>query len=55
MENLLIFGGRVIDPKNNRDGFFDLLITNGKISKIAKKIIPQKNFKLIPTQDAHVH
>lgn len=54
MENLLIFGGRVIDPKNNRDGFFDLLITKGKIAKISKKIIPQKNFKLIPAQDQWV-
>jgi len=36
--NLLIKGGRVIDPANDLDGAFDLLIENGKIAKIAKGI-----------------
>jgi len=34
----LIKNGRVIDPANKRDGIFDILIENGKISKVAKDI-----------------
>ncbi len=33
-KRIIIFGGRVIDPANNVDGFFDVEIENGKISKI---------------------
>ena len=60
----LIIGGRVIDPKNRRDGFFDILVENGKISKVEKNIKPAPNWNLIPAKglwlfpgliDAHVH
>jgi len=36
--NILIKGGRVIDPKNKIDAVMDILLENGKISKIAKNI-----------------
>ena len=36
--SILIKNGRVIDPANKRDGIFDILIENGKISKVAKDI-----------------
>lgn len=62
--NLLITNGRIIDPSNRRDGLFDLLIQNGKISKISKKIHPQKNDLTVSAKgcwilpgliDVHVH
>lgn len=61
---ILIQGGRLIDPANRRDGIFDLLISKNKIAKIAKKIPPPKNAKIISAKncwvlpgliDAHVH
>lgn len=33
-DKLLIKGGRLIDPKNDRDGIFDLLIEGGKIAAV---------------------
>lgn len=36
--NLLIKNGHVIDPKNNIDGIFDLLVIDGKIAKISDSI-----------------
>ena len=36
--SMLIKKGRVIDPANNRDGEFDILIENGKISKVGKDL-----------------
>lgn len=36
--NLLIKNGHVIDPKNNIDGIFDLLVVDGKIAKISESI-----------------
>ena len=35
---LLIQNGRVIDPANGRDGRFDILITDGTITKVAESI-----------------
>jgi hypothetical protein len=37
-KRILIFGGRVIDPANDVDGYFDVEIENGKISKIDEKL-----------------
>ena len=37
-KNLLIRGGRVIDPANNFDDVADVLIVDGKISAVAKNI-----------------
>lgn len=36
--NILIKGGRVIDPANKIDGVRDILIENGKIAKVGKNI-----------------
>jgi len=38
VDSILIKHGRVVDPANKRDGIFDILIEDGKISKVAKKI-----------------
>ncbi|MGH7788530.1 MAG: dihydroorotase [Candidatus Binatia bacterium] len=35
MPSLLISGGRVIDPANQRDGSFDVLVEDGRIARIA--------------------
>ncbi len=39
MNRILIKGGRVVDPGSNRDGKFDILITNNKITRVGKKIV----------------
>lgn len=38
MKKIILKNGRVIDPANNRDGFFDILIENGKIAEIETSI-----------------
>jgi dihydroorotase len=43
MNYLLIRGGRVIDPAQNIDGLLDVLISNGRISKIGKELPPQES------------
>jgi dihydroorotase len=35
---ILLKGGRVVDPANGRDGEFDLLIENGSIARIGKSL-----------------
>jgi dihydroorotase len=44
--NLLIKGGRVIDPANKIDKVMDILIEKGKVSRLGKGI-SSKNFRLI--------
>src|SRR4051812_38873404 len=64
--SILIKGGRVIDPSQNIDGEFDLLIEDGKISAIekpgqipasrAKEVIDAKSQWVLPGLiDIHVH
>ncbi len=61
--NLIIKGGRVIDPQNNIDEIFDLLIIDDKISQIDKNIsvdnatiIDATNKWVVPALiDLHVH
>lgn len=61
--SVLVKNGRVIDPANKRDGIFDILIENGKISKVEKnigkkagKIIDAENKIVTPGLiDMHVH
>ena len=61
--NLLIKGGRVIDPENKLDEICDILIEECRISKVAKnikteadKVIDAKNKIVIPgLVDMHVH
>ena len=35
---LLVKGGQVIDPANNRDDMLDILVEDGKISKIGRNL-----------------
>ena len=61
--DLLIKNGRVIDPANNLDGIFDILVEDSKISKVDKNIkaradsvIDASNKIVLPgIVDMHVH
>jgi len=62
--DLLLRGGRVIDPKNNRDGVMDVAIRAGKIAAVepsidparAKKSVDAKGLLVTPGLiDLHVH
>jgi len=61
--NLLIKGGRVVDPINNLDDILDILVEDNKISKVAKNIevnakqvIDAKDKIVMPgIVDMHVH
>ncbi|MFA6430756.1 MAG: dihydroorotase [Candidatus Margulisiibacteriota bacterium] len=64
MSSLLIKNGKVVDPSTKMDGNYDILIVNGKIAKIAKKIPASKNYKVIDAKglavtsgfiDMHTH
>ena len=64
MNNFFIIGGRVIDPANRRDGFFDVQVRDGKIGRVAKGIRAPKNAEILDARgmwvlpgfvDAHVH
>lgn len=48
--DLLIKGGRLIDPKNNVDGLMDVAITDGKVAKVAASIPAKDAKKVIPAQ-----
>lgn len=62
---ILIQNGYMIDPKSGREGNFDVLIENDKITKIGEKLsIPQEDCKVINAEglvvapglvDVHVH
>jgi dihydroorotase len=60
---LLIKNGRIIDPANNIDEVLDVLVENGKISKLAKNIPPNAKEIIDATNkivmpglvDMHVH
>lgn len=47
---LLIKNGRVIDPANKLDNILDILVDEGKISKIEKKIKAESISNLTPSQ-----
>jgi len=62
--NLIFTGARILDPQNHRDGNFDLLIINGKISKIEKMIRHPENCQKVQANglwimpgfvDVHAH
>ncbi len=64
MNSLLLTGGRVIDPANNFDSFADVLIVDGKISAVGKKLSAPKNCETLDASgkivcpgliDLHVH
>jgi len=61
---ILIRGGRVIDPANNRDGIFDVRIAGGQIAAIEARLDPIAGDRLADVTrmlvtpgwvDAHVH
>ncbi|HEX3019540.1 MAG TPA: dihydroorotase [Chitinispirillaceae bacterium] len=64
-EPVLIINGRLIDPVNNRDGIYHILIEDGKIKSVSDSIpalsssirtIDAKNKWIIPgLMDMHVH
>src|SRR5260221_9549165 len=62
--DLLLKGGRVIDPKNNRDGRFDVAIKAGRIAAVepsiaaatARKVVDVNGMLVTPGLiDLHVH
>lgn len=61
---ILIRGGRMIDPANNRDGVCDLRVAGGRVAAIAERIAPDSDDRVIDASgllvtpgwiDAHVH
>lgn len=64
-ESIAILNGRVIDPENNRDGIYHLLISDGKIHSISEvkpqltpaiRVIDAGNKWVVPgLMDMHVH
>ena len=64
MSQVLLQGGRVIDPANNRDENVDTLISNGKIHSLGNDLKPDDNCEIIDCSgevicpgliDLHVH
>ena len=64
MKPLLLQGGRVVDPSQNHDGVADVLIVNGRIDGIEKKIAPPETARVVDVTgkvvapglvDVHVH
>ncbi len=52
--SILIKGGRVIDPKNNRNEIVDVGIADGKIKKIAKNIDPKEARQVVDARGMYV-
>ncbi len=52
MARLLIHGGRVIDPSQDLDGAFDVLIEDGCVAKIDGRIKPPRDSREMETFDA---
>ena len=64
MNSLLLTGGRVVDPANHFDSFADVLIIDGKISAVGKKLSTPKGIEVFDAKgkivcpgliDLHVH
>ena len=61
---LWIRGGRVVDPSQGLDGFYDLLLEDGRISSLGDDLSPQGSFDVLAAEglvvvpglvDMHVH
>jgi dihydroorotase len=64
MNSLLLTGGRVVDPANKFDAIADVLIVDGKISAVGKKLSPPAGTEIFDAKgkivspgliDLHVH
>lgn len=51
MYDLLVKGGRVIDPSNQMDGNFDIAIKDGKIAAVEKEILEQRAKQVFDASD----
>lgn len=52
--SILIKGGYIVDPGNNREGVFDILIEEGKIAKIEREIKGKEGDKLINAEGKYI-
>ena len=52
--DLVLKGGHVIDPKNNRDGVMDVAIAGGKIAQVAPDIPASQAKKVVPADGLYV-
>ena len=52
--DLLLRGGRVIDPKNNLSAIRDVAMRDGRIAAIAEHIDPSAAFKTVDVKDLYV-
>jgi dihydroorotase len=53
-QSLLLSGGHIVDPAQNIDGKFDVLISDGKIAEIAPTIKPSADSKVHNVSGKHV-
>jgi hypothetical protein len=52
--DLLIKGGRVIDPRNNVDGVLDVALSGGKVARVAANIQPAAGMRVIDATGLYV-
>src|SRR4029453_7106570 len=52
--DLLIKGGRVIDPRNNIDAVMDVSVSGGKIAQVAANITPTPAMRVIDAKGLYV-
>src|SRR4051794_36933647 len=52
--DLLLRGGRVIDPRNGISAVRDVAILGGKVAAISPTIEPSKAFKVVDVKGLHV-
>ena len=53
-QDLLIKGGRVIDPRNNVDAVMDVAVSAGKIARVAANIAPTAGMRVIDATGLYV-
>jgi dihydroorotase len=63
-KGLWIRGGRLVDPSQNLDGFFDLLLEDGHVASLGDKLAPREPYEVLAAEglvvvpglvDMHVH
>ena len=52
--DLLIKGGRVIDPRNNIDAVLDVAVSGGKVARVAANIQPAAGMRVIDATGLYV-